>query len=246
MKLEVSMNKFFISLERTPERTERFLEVNAHVSDLVRSPGVDGSTMDLDAIKQRGFIHDNCQYTRGAIGSGLAHIALWGNVAQSGVPAHIFEDDAFLCRNFDEESSRILASLPDDWDIILWGNNSDTVLKFELLPGITPCVVTFSQNAVREGIHMFRTMDVLSMPFRLDHTFGICGYAISPAGAEKMIRGCLPLRSVDVQYPSLDNRVLASNAIDHLMNLNYAQMNAYTCFPPLCLTDNQTATSLNR
>ncbi|GAA4502045.1 glycosyltransferase family 25 protein [Gluconacetobacter tumulicola] len=240
------MNKFFISLERTPERTERFLQANAHIQGLVRSPGVDGASMDLEEMKERGFVRDSCAFTRGAIGSGLAHVALWGNVAKYGIPAHIFEDDAFLCRNFEEESNRIIATLPADWDIILWGNNSDTVLQFELLPGITQCVATFSQETVRRGISSFRQMDVTALPFKLDHTFGICGYAISPLGAEKMIKRTLPMDTTHIAYPSLGGRVITTTSIDHLMNTVYPEMKAYTCFPPLCLTDNQATNSLNR
>ncbi|MBB2197652.1 glycosyl transferase [Gluconacetobacter sp. 1c LMG 22058] len=239
------MNKFFISLERTPERTERFRAVNAHVPGLEHAPGIDGSLLDIEGMKQQAFLHPDCQFTRGAVGSGLTHAALWGSVAKSGVAAHIFEDDAFLCRNFEEESRRVIASLPEDWDIILWGNNSDTVLQFELLPGITQCIATFSQDSVRAGIDTFRDMDVTSLAFRLDHTFGICGYAISPLGANKLIRSCLPMQTMDLVYPSLGGRMLPTSSIDHLMNRHYREMKAYTCFPPLCLTDNQTAQSLN-
>lgn len=190
-------------------------------------------------------MQEECRFTRGAVGSGLTHATLWGQVVRTGIPAHIFEDDAFLCRNFEAESSRILASLPEDWDIILWGNNYDTVLQFELLPGITPCVAMFSQDAVRQGIHTFRDMDVTSVALRLNHTFGICGYAVSPAGAMKLLSHCLPMQSTDVTYQSLGGRVITTSSIDHLMNIHYGQMKAYTCFPPLCLTDNDAANSLN-
>ncbi|GBQ24480.1 glycosyltransferase [Gluconacetobacter sacchari DSM 12717] len=239
------MNTFFISLDRTPERTTRFLNANDHIQGLIKAPGIDGSILDIDGMRGQGFLLESCRFTPGAIGSGLTHVALWGSVAKSGIPAHIFEDDAFLCGNFEEESRRILSSLPEDWDIILWGNNSDTVLQFELLPGITKCVATFSQESVREGVHLFREMTVSTLPFRLDHTFGICGYAISPQGAEKMIKRCLPMQTTDIMYSSLGNRVITATSIDHLMNQHYREMKAYTCFPPLCLTDNRTANSLN-
>lgn len=240
------MKKFFISLDRTPERTERFLTANAHIQDFIRAPGIDGSLLNIDDLRGKGFVQESCEFTQGAVGSGLTHVALWGSVAQTGIPAHIFEDDAFLCGNFEQESRRIIAGLPDDWDIILWGNNSDTVLQFDLLPGITQCIATFSQDSVRAGIHSFREMNVSSLPFRLDHTFGICGYAISPLGAEKMIKRCLPMQTINITYPSLNNRIIPASSIDHLMNLHYREMKAYTCLPPLCLTDNQSAQSLNK
>ncbi|MBB2185955.1 glycosyltransferase family 25 protein [Gluconacetobacter liquefaciens] len=240
------MKKFFISLDRTPERTERFLNANSHIEGFIKAPGIDGSLLDIDEMKAKRFVADNCWFTRGAIGSGLTHVALWGSIAKSGIAGHIFEDDAFLCRNFEQESNRVLASLPEDWDIILWGNNSDTTLQFELLPGITNCVAIFDQDSVRKGISTFRAMNVSSLPFRLDQTFGICGYAISPKGAEAMIKRCLPMHTTDITYSSLGNRVITATSIDHLMNMHYREMKAYMCFPPLCLTDNQSENSLNK
>lgn len=148
----------------------------------------------------------DCGFKAGAIGSGLTHIKLWAQIAQSGKPAHIFEDDAFLCRNFEQESDRIIASLPHDWDIILWGNNYDSILEFELLPGITQCIAVFNQDTVRKGIPQYLNMDVSSAAFRLTQTFGICGYALSPKGAKRLLELCLPFQSVDVFYPALAAR----------------------------------------
>ncbi|NVN05664.1 glycosyltransferase family 25 protein [Asaia spathodeae] len=239
------MDKFFISLERTPARTERFLQANAHIPGLVHAPGIDGSAMDVDAMRKMGLIHPECSFTRGALGSGLTHIALWGAVAKNERAAHIFEDDAFLCRNFDEESASILAQVEPDWDIVLWGNNPDTTLKFHMLPGISPCIVTQSQDEVRKNINNFYRKMVKSAPFRLEHTFGICGYAISPKGAKLMLEKCLPLRGEVVSYDSLGGRNITTSSVDHLMNMFYAGMQAFTSFPPLCLTDNMTEKSLN-
>jgi GR25 family glycosyltransferase involved in LPS biosynthesis len=239
------MHKYFISLERTPQRTERFLKANAHIRDLEWMPGMDGKTLDRDTIISKGLMEPDCGFTAGAIGSGLTHVKLWAKVAQSGQPAHIFEDDAFLCRNFESESDRIIATLPHDWDIILWGNNYDSILEFELLPGITQCVAIFNQDTVRQGIPDFLNMDVSSSPFRLTQTFGICGYAISPRGATRLLERCLPFKSVEVPYVGL-GRLLTSTSVDHLMNIHYRDLKAYTTLPPLCLTDNDVAQSLNK
>lgn len=239
------MHKYFISLERTPERTKRFLQSNAHITDFEWVPGIDGKTLDRNAIINKGLMEAYCGFTPGAIGSGLTHIKLWAQVAQSGKPAHIFEDDAFLCRNFERESDRIIATLPQDWDIILWGNNYDSILEFELLPGITQCIATFNQDTVRKGIPEFLNMDIASAAFRLTQTFGICGYAISPRGADRLLKLCLPFKSVDVFYPGL-YRSLTTTSVDHLMNIQYRNILAYTALPPLCLTDNDSARSLNK
>ena len=240
------MHKYFISLERTPERTERFLKSNAHITGFEWMPGLDGKLLDRQTIINKGLMDPNCDFTAGAIGSGLTHITLWARIAQSGKPAHIFEDDAFLCRNFEQESDRIIASLPQDWDIILWGNNYDSILEFELLPGITHCTAMFDQDALRRGIPAFLNMDVSSSPFGLIQTFGICGYALSPRGADRLLKLCLPFKSVPVTYPGLGMRVLTTSSVDHLMNIHYRNIKAYTSLPPLCVTDNIVAQSLNK
>lgn len=239
------MQKYFISLDRTPERTKRFLDANTHIDGFERSPGLDGKLLDRNDIISKGLLAPTCDFTAGALGSGLAHATLWAKVVGSGKPAHIFEDDAFLCRNFEQESDRIIKSLPEDWEIILWGNNYDSILEFELLPGITQCFASFNQDSVRKGIRTFRDMDVTSSTFRLSQTFGICGYAISAYGASRLIERCFPMSSVSVTYPGLGGRVLMATSIDHLMNLHYSDIKAYTSFPPLCLTDNDSANSLN-
>lgn len=238
------MHKYFISLERTPERTERFLKSNSHIADFEWIPGLDGKTLDRNAIINKGLMKADCGFKAGAIGSGLTHIKLWAQIAQGGKPAHIFEDDAFLCRNFEQESNRIIASLPHDWDIILWGNNYDSILEFELLPGITQCIAIFNQDTVRKGIPQYLNMDVSSAAFRLTQTFGICGYALSPKGANRLLELCLPFQSIDVFYPGL-GRSLTTTSVDHLMNIHYRNIKAYTALPPLCLTDNDVARSLN-
>ncbi|AQT06331.1 glycosyltransferase family 25 protein [Acetobacter persici] len=239
------MQKYVISLDRTPERLARFRAVNAHVEGITHAPGIDGKNLDLEEIKQKGFIDDNCQFTAGAIGSGLTHVSLWGAVAKAGSPAHIFEDDAFLCKNFEQEADRIIGTLPMDWDIILWGNNYDTMLQFELIPGITDCFVGFSEDDARKGIMSFRDIDITALPFKLKQTFGICGYAISAKGARELMQRCLPFTTVNFPHSCLGGRVIPTSSVDVMMNMHYSQMMSFTSFPALCLTDNVKAKSLN-
>ncbi|MCX5619967.1 MULTISPECIES: glycosyltransferase family 25 protein [Bombella] len=240
------MKHYVISLARTPERLERFRRVNSHLPDITHAPGIDGQQVDRQNIIKAGMLTADCQFTAGAVGSGLTHIALWGAIAQSQEPAHIFEDDAFLCQNFASKSQEIIQNLPEDWEIILWGQNSDAPLHYEVLPGQTDCFAQFNQDDVRRGIEGFRFQQVETLPFRLKQTFGICGYALSPLGAVSLMKRCLPMASLPINYPSLGNRTLISSSIDHLMNRHYAEMKAYCCVPPLVLTDNLTAQSLNR
>lgn len=240
------MKHYVISLARTPERLERFQRVNHHIPGIIHAPGIDGQTLDRQETIKAGLLAADCQFTSGAVGSGLTHVALWGSIAQSGEPANIFEDDAFLCANFEEKSRQIINQLPEDWEIILWGQNSDAPLHYEVLPGQTDCFAQFSQDDVRRGIENFRHQQIETLPFRLRQTFGICGYALSPRGALSLMQRCLPMVSLPIHYPSLGGRTLISTSIDHIMNRHYVDMKAYCCVPPLVLTDNLTSQSLNR
>lgn len=240
------MKKYVISLSRTPDRLERFIRVNRHIPNIQHAPGIDGKSLNRQDAIDAGFIRTDCDFTAGALGSGMTHIALWGHIARSDQPAHIFEDDAFLCRNFETESQRIISSLPDDWEIILWGQNSDAPLHYDLLPGLTDCIAHFSQDHVRRAIETFRTQDITSMAFRLKQAFGICGYALSPRGAVALMQRCLPFTSFPISYPGLGNRTLITTSVDHIMNRHYADMKAYVCLPPLVVTDNLSEQSLNK
>lgn len=240
------MKHYVISLARTPDRLERFQRFNQHGPEIIHAPGIDGKTLNRQETIQAGLLTKECRFTAGAVGSGLTHVALWGTIARSDEPATIFEDDAFLCQNFEQKSQQIINQLPEDWEIILWGQNSDAPLHYEVLPGQTDCFAYFNQDDVRRGIEEFRHQKVETLPFRLKQAFGICGYAISPRGALSLMKRCLPMTTLPINYPSLGNRTLLSSSIDHLMNRHYEDMKAYCCVPPLVLTDNLTAQSLNR
>ncbi|MCT6837534.1 MAG: hypothetical protein M3036_07775, partial [Bifidobacteriales bacterium] len=77
------MKHYVISLARTPERLERFRRVNSHLPDITHAPGIDGQQVDRQNIIKAGMLTADCQFTAGAVGSGLTHIALWGAIAQS-------------------------------------------------------------------------------------------------------------------------------------------------------------------
>lgn len=233
---------FFISLKTTPEKTKRFLYYNAHVPGITLSYGVNGKEFVAKGKPPEDIVEPGCQWTPGAIGSGLSHAFLWLQAAKGNEPYFIFEDDAFLCKNFVTESERIINNLPEDWDIILWGNNLDTTLQFDLIPGVTQCVSFFSQDSAVETIDVFCKRKMQARSYPLVQTLGICGYAISSKGAKTLIETCLPFRSIPMFYPGLQ-RSLEATSIDHLMNHVYPNIKAYTVIPPLCLTDNDNSKS---
>jgi len=136
----------------------------------------------------------------------------------------------------------MIAALPRDWDLMLWGWNFNSVLCVDLLPGVTPCVLVCDQIRLRENIERFQGSIVPAAPFRLLRAHGSVAYSISPGGAKKLLRLCLPIRPDDVAFPVV-NKLTRNDGIDMMMSLAYPQMQAFVSLPPLVITENRPETS---
>lgn len=237
-----------INLDRTPERLAVFAQNNAHVDSVTRYAAVDGYALDTDALVARGLIDPAAlsSYSKGALGNACSHLSLWEMAIREERTITICEDDAILASNFESSADGLMALLPADWDCILWGWNFDTWLYFDMLPGVSPCVAAFDQAAMRQGIAQFQTRAAAPRLFRLLRAFGCLCYSISPRGAARLRRHCLPIRPMEVHFPGL-NRTLPNTGIDIMMNAAYPQLNAFVSFPPLAITENRhdLSTTLN-
>ena len=111
-----------ISLARQPERRVLFLRRNAHVPSTFFD-AVDGHTLSEDQIRSSGLFLPEVTRTYDAHSYGVAmsHWHLWKEAAASDGPTTIAEDDALLRHDFEARSEALLATLPADWDIVLWG-----------------------------------------------------------------------------------------------------------------------------
>ncbi len=177
------------------------------------------------------------RYTDGAVGVALSHIALWDEVIESGEIGTVCEDDAIFNENFIAESDAVIKSLPEDWHFILWGWNFDAHIMVELIHNVSPALVYFNQDTMRQGIAEFQTAKISPKPLKMLRSFGLVCYSISPLGARLFREICVPMREMTVFFPGL-NRSLRNNGIDIIMNEAYPRMNAFLSFPPLVITRN--------
>jgi len=232
-----------INLDRSTERLASFLEINKHISDVYRVPAVDGSTLDRAKLRAGGILADEMPlYTAGALGCALSHLAQWNLAATNDRFVTIAEDDAIFHLQFEPLAEKVIASLPPDWDIIQWGWNFDSILAFDLLPGISNSVAVFDQTKLRENVAAYMQLPVAPVAYRLQRSLGTVCQSISPAGAAKLLRHCLPIRPMEAFYPIL-NRSLPNTGIDNMMNELYPQINAYVSLPPLVITKNEVGAS---
>ena len=188
------------------------------------------------------MIEADLGYNDGALGCALSHLALWELAIAKDEAVTICEDDAIFNRGFAPASAAVIQALPPDWHVILWGWNFDSVLPFDFLPGVSPCLGAFNEGAMRMGTEMFQSLNLRPQPFKIFSSFGLVAYSLSPTGARRLKKHCLPLRKMDVFVPGL-GRSIANFGLDVILNDAYQRVNAYACFPPLIITKNEHSTS---
>jgi glycosyl transferase, family 25 len=227
-----------ISLARQQERRSLFLRRNAHVPTTFFD-AVDGSTLSEDQIRASGlFLPEVARtYHAHSYGAAISHWHLWKEAAASVVPTTIAEDDALLRHDFEARSEALMATLPSDWDIVLWGWNFDSVLCIWPIGDVSPAVVLFDEPRLRESPESFQAVATPVQAFRLERAFGLPVYTLSPAGAAKMLDLCFPQAGYSVWIPIFD-KYLPNVGIDVSMNAAYPKTHSFACFPPLAVTPN--------
>ena len=116
-----------------------------------RFSAVDGNSLKLDSLVQQGLVTKDIlsMFSVGALGCAVSNITLWDRAIANDKMITICEDDAIFNEHFEERADDLMKCLPNDWNIIFWGFNFNLFVCFDVLPGVSSCVATFSQ----EGEH---------------------------------------------------------------------------------------------
>jgi len=236
------MDKWLITLKRTPERLEAFRRDNPLFAGIRIFEAIDGQTVDRAALQARNILDPDLDYTDGAIGCALSHLAIWTTSLQAGQGCTIFEDDAIINESFDDQAAALIEALPKDWDIVLWGYNTDAYLTFRSAEIGFFCTSRFDHANLLKNKEAFRENSAKTMLFSLLRAHGLIGYSISPAGISKMLSHVLPLRPMTTFYPGLE-RNKDNSGIDDMMAARYDKANAWVALPPLVLAKNDLAAS---
>ena len=232
------MQTWVINLDRNPDRREEFARRNAGITTVTRFAAIDGQTLDRADLIARGVIDPALTtYTPGAFGCALSHAALWQHCIALGQPITVCEDDAVLHGQFAALSDAAVGQLGGDFDLVMWGWNFDSWLAIDLLPGVSPALVTFDQGRMRAALDVYQRTPVQPQLLPLLRSFGTPCYTISPRGATNLLRASFPLTPFEVFFPGL-NRSIPNNGIDMPMNRCYPSLRALAAFPPLALTTN--------
>lgn len=232
------MDIYVLNLDRSRARMLAFETLNGHLNvNFVRYSAVEGKDVARGPLVDSGVMTADLDYSDGALGCALSHLSLWDLAIERNQPLTVCEDDAIFNSGFETAAESQLESLPPDWHLILWGWNFDSILLFDMIPGVSPCFGVFDQNGLRKGIEAFRSASLTPRAYKVFRAFGTVGYSVSPAGARAMKQRCLPLRKMDVFVPGFE-RTLPNSGIDTMLNQAYPALNAYVSIPPVIVTMN--------
>ncbi len=237
------MQVFYLNLLKRKDRNDEFLRRNSPGADCRRVDAPEGRLPRVEELLAHGIIAEPLEaYSPGVLACAISHKELWEQAVSSGTALTIAEDDAVLNRRFSEKAAKVLAALPADWDLILWGWNFDSILHCDIIPGLKDCVMRFDPSPLREGQDRFQDIDVDPIAMRLFGAFGIFCYTVSPKGARLLRQYCFPLRNELVPIPGLGGRLM-NFSLDVVMNKYYRLMKAYVSLPPLAWSENDKTTS---
>ena len=244
------MRVHFINLDRSQDRLVEFKKVNSHLTDAVRFSAIDGHRLDIELLARQGLVTWDIfpSYSIGAVGSALSHKSLWQVAAERNEMLTIAEDDVIFHSQFETLAQEIISTLPRDWDFVLWGWNFDAFLAFDMVPSVSTCLAQFDKNSIGLNARAFQRLSVSPRAHKLIFSFGMTCYSISPKGAGTLKSKCFPLRPMFISWPADVPRpaVFPSRpnvGIDAALNSLYRQLNAYVCFPPLVVTENERGNS---
>lgn len=237
------MKNFVINLDRHQEKYERFLKRNADCGiAFERFSASNGLEMSDQEVMAMRLVAPGSQFTRGAVGGAASLWRILNWIAKQNEPALVFEDDCTIRHDINARLAILLPSL-ENWDLLVLGCNTDSVLDLELAPGMKSMMIFRPEHPDDQTDAAFQRSNSQVAAFRLNCCFGPAGSVISSAGAERLLEFCFPMDNRPVKIEALGNRVLPTTGLDGMGNSIYRFIKAYACFAPLVVPRNDNATS---
>lgn len=239
------MDAVYINLDRSVRKREEFEQFNAGTLTYERFSAIDGLQLNPAQLIADGTISAALEYTQGALGCLMSHLALWKRAVAENRTLTVCEDDAMFNRDFVKVQGYVLNQMKGDFDFLLWGWNFDSAMTYEMLPGISACAATFDQARMRRNTERFKATRIVPTMYPLQRAYGLTCYTITPAGAKTLLKLALPVRPLTVFFPGLQ-RNLPNTGLDVVLSSIYPKIKAFVSVPPLVITanDNTRSTTL--
>jgi glycosyl transferase, family 25 len=243
---------YVISLARRADRRERFLQWNADKGiDFTIVDAVDGETLNREALLRANLIDDqNLRISPGHLGNALSHRAMWEKCVALARPILVFEDDAFLAPTLPAQLDRVFGELANGCGILYLGYNRDAIVSVGF--GSDWCNIAFTTPPGRFEYHARQhgRWSVRNSHCVLDTriVWGTLAYAVSPSGAQSLLRHCFPLSGKLPVRMYGAGRMLAPFSLDGMINVAVQRglVKARVVFPPLAVGPNDQRDSNTR
>lgn len=227
-----------ISLDKTPERFLNFKKINAQLP-IERISACEGAMLKKEEYIEAGIFSRELEYSAGALGCAISHIRLWQQAVSENSVRHIAEDDAIIRDDFYQVFTDAEKHFKD-WDVFLWGYNYDWPV------GLSSYFDTVSSLEVKnllpdflyKNYHAFKIEKKKPSLLPLVSAAGTGFYSVSPQGAQKLLKLCLPLSMESPKYIKDESLLWHNNGLDVEMSRHYRLMNSYISFPSMALMIN--------
>lgn len=225
-----------ISLKRTPERLQKFHDINSH-TNFEWCEAVDGTTLDIEPYIEKGWFKPEMKkfYTKGVFALAVTEIQLWHECVVGNEYYTISCDDVYLNKNF-QHVINDLDNQPDFWDLIMWGANPDQPVEYIMYQGMGKARLQIDHETFASNIDKFVSLDIRPTLNRCLFGSGTICYTINPRSAKWMIENVLPVR----QY----HGTWGNYGLDHSILYEMERMNTFISIPFLAATKNDGAESL--
>jgi GR25 family glycosyltransferase involved in LPS biosynthesis len=243
----VIAKSFVINLDRQMDKYERFLKRNAGCGmTFNRVSASEGAKMSDGEVAASGLVTPGSRFTKGALGNAASHRKIWQWVVEQNMAALVFEDDATVRHDAQEKLATL--TLPENWDYLAIGYNTDAVLDVGFASGMRAMMRFSPQFPSDETDAAFQQSKAPVAVFRLNTCFGTAGYVVSPTGAKKLLQLVFPLDNRLFDVPGFGRYVrngngLSVEAADCRMAMIFNAIEAYACFAPLVLPRNDKVSS---
>ncbi|MCX7358159.1 MAG: glycosyltransferase family 25 protein [Alphaproteobacteria bacterium] len=238
-----------INLPARADRRAQFTAWNAKAGvEIAFVDAVVGASLDRGELAACGLVTaEASHFSAGALGNALSHHKLWLEAAAAAEPTFIVEDDACLRADFAAQALGAMAQLPADWDLLFFGYNTDAIVAVQSRDGLKT-LLHFDEGAKRNPNYFTafaRDPAPAPTPLHCFQAWGTLAYAISPRGAQRLLKVCFPLSGAHDIFMFGQNRKLQPYTLDGMINvaLQRAPLSAYCLFPPLAVSSNDVAGS---
>ncbi|MBN8606277.1 MAG: glycosyltransferase family 25 protein [Caulobacterales bacterium] len=238
-----------ISLPTRADRRSQFQTWNAREGlELQFVDAAIGAKLNPADLVRHGLLAEPYdKFSAGALGNALSHYTLWKAAAQRGEPLLVCEDDACLRGDFVPRAQAFLKSLGANWDIAFLGYNTNASIATTSPEGLKT-VMLFDESVKRSANYFegfARAQLPAPTPLACFQVWGTLCYALSPRGAERLLKACFPLNGAADIVMFGQNRSIKAYTLDGMINhaLQREAVAAFCAFPPLALSSNDAAGS---